>query len=317
MINSLFSPLIDFYDQQLLAAGVQQRLGLAAVGAPFCLGWTIAAQAGVTIEVLPLDAIHAVISGNKWFKLQYNLLFALQQGKTHLASCGGAHSNHLHALAWAGKTLGFSASAVVRGEEWANAETPTLRDVREWGMQLHCISRQQFRQWRDERWSGLQTAETLLLPEGGDNFLGVLGCIAMARLVPLQRYAQVHVACGTGCTWLGLRLGLPASVEVVGHSMLKGAWQRAELQARLASWSNGARPGPWRLEQQQKQRFAQTDNVLLDFMEAFTAETGVMLDPVYTGPLFWRLATLLQSGVVERGQRWLVIHSGGLQGRER
>src|SRR3954470_17138619 len=56
----------------------------------------------VAIDVLRLDLIHPVISGDKWFKLKYHLQEAVQQNKKGLLTFGGAWSNHLVAMALAG-----------------------------------------------------------------------------------------------------------------------------------------------------------------------------------------------------------------------
>lgn len=320
-MNPLFSSLLSSYETRLYEAGIPQRLGLGAPGnlptlAPVPLSWSVASRAGVDIDLLPLDQLHPVISGNKWFKLKYNLLVAAEQGRNRLASCGGAHSNHLHALAWAGQQLGWQTWAAVRGEELSGADNPTLVDLQHWGMALEFVSRQRFRYWREQGWGFFDDALTLNIPEGGDNYLGILGCMSLAALVP-PHYAQVHVACGTGCTFLGLRIGLPARVGVVGYSMLRGDWQQAAMRTRLAQWSFGAPPGAWSLAVDTRQRFGRTDAALLDFMAEFACETGVLLDPVYTGNVFWRMAQRLRAGEWALGTRLLVIHSGGLQGRRR
>lgn len=313
-MNPLFSSLISYYEARLAMTGISQRLGLAARCEPVALHWESAAQAGVAIDVLPLDRLHAVISGNKWFKLKYNLLLAQERGCTRLASCGGARSNHLHALAWAGRCLGISTWGAIRGEELSAADNATLRDLSAWGMSLQFVSRQHYREWRQRGWAFFDEADTFNIPEGGDNFLGVLGCVSLATMIDADVYSQVHVAGGTGCTFLGLRVGLPARVAVTGYSMLKGDWQQTAMASRIQAWCYGYRPGPWCWDVDASRRFAQTHPPLTTFMQHFTAETGLVLDPVYTGPLFMRLVRRLEQGGVRRGSRLLVVHSGGLQG---
>ena len=53
------------------------------------------------VDVLRLDELHPIVSGNKWFKLKYYLQQALQQNAVTIASFGGPYSNHLVALAFA------------------------------------------------------------------------------------------------------------------------------------------------------------------------------------------------------------------------
>src|SRR5690606_41266831 len=56
-------------------------------------------------------------SGNKWRKLKYNILEALNRGASAIISFGGAYSNHLYALATFGKKAGIKTIGLIRGEE--------------------------------------------------------------------------------------------------------------------------------------------------------------------------------------------------------
>ncbi len=95
----------------------------------------------IRLDFLRLDLIHPEISGNKWFKLKYNIEAALKQGAESILSFGGAYSNHLHALAYAGHVSGIKTIGILRGEEVKN---PTLDDCQAWGMALHFISRAEY-----------------------------------------------------------------------------------------------------------------------------------------------------------------------------
>jgi 1-aminocyclopropane-1-carboxylate deaminase/D-cysteine desulfhydrase-like pyridoxal-dependent ACC family enzyme len=55
----------------------------------------------IELSILRLDLLHPEISGNKWFKLKYNIEEAMHYGQNTLLSFGGAFSNHLHAMAFA------------------------------------------------------------------------------------------------------------------------------------------------------------------------------------------------------------------------
>ena len=48
------------------------------------------------------DLIHPFVSGNKFRKLKYNLLEAKKQNHRTLLTFGGAYSNHIAAVAFAG-----------------------------------------------------------------------------------------------------------------------------------------------------------------------------------------------------------------------
>lgn len=275
------------------------------------------ADCQVCVDVLQADQLHPVISGNKWFKLKYNLLQARNQHCAELLSFGGAWSNHLHALAYLGKLLGIPTRGVVRGDELTPDSSPMLQEARQYGMKLDFVSRQQFRVYRD-RHDDLLQAGRYLIPEGGDNVLGMLGAASLINQlsdngadVDISRYSHVVVAVGTGCTFAGLRLALPEHVSLIGVSALKGGWVEREMSGRMKSI--GGRN--WMLDMDHHAGgFARTDARLLSFVTNFSDNTGILLDPVYTGKAMLALRDLSVNGVVAPGSRVLFIHSGGLQG---
>jgi len=55
--------------------------------------------------------------------------------------------------------------------------------------------------------------------------------------------------------------------------------------------------------------------VLQTFWHDFEAETGILLDPVYSLKMFWGIAQLAAQGYWKPGTRLVAVHTGGLQGR--
>lgn len=98
----------------------------------------------VTVLLKRLDLTHPEISGNKWYKLKYNLLFAKENGYETLLSFGGAYSNHIHALAVAGKLFGFKTIGIIRGEEHLPLNS-TLQSASDNGMMIHYLDRKSYR----------------------------------------------------------------------------------------------------------------------------------------------------------------------------
>jgi 1-aminocyclopropane-1-carboxylate deaminase len=62
---------------------------------------------GIELYIKREDLLHPIISGNKFRKLKYNLLEAKRLGFKKLLTFGGAFSNHIVAVAGAGKEFGF------------------------------------------------------------------------------------------------------------------------------------------------------------------------------------------------------------------
>ena len=120
------------------------------------------------------------LCGNKWRKLQYNLIQAKQEGYTQLLTFGGAYSNHLAAVASAGRHFDFKTVGVVRGE---SVENPTLVRAQQDGMRLHFIDRTSYRSKTDPLFLKTlleQFGPAYILPEGGTNDAAYGGCRQLA-----------------------------------------------------------------------------------------------------------------------------------------
>ncbi len=130
------------------------------------------------IGVLRLDLIHPEISGNKWFKLKYNLAQAKKVNKSAIITFGGAFSNHIAATAIACKLEGLKSIGIIRGEE-TSATNPTLSFAKQNEMELLFVSRDEYSQKNDGGYMQrlrYMYPEAYIIPEGGDNLLGEKGC---------------------------------------------------------------------------------------------------------------------------------------------
>src|ERR1700733_3419040 len=109
---------------------------------------SILTRSKIELSLLRLDRIDSWISGNKYFKLKYNLAEALEQKHKTILTFGGAFSNHIVAVAAAGKMTGLQTIGIIRGEK-TELLNPSLSFAESCGMQLHFISRNDYRK-KDE-----------------------------------------------------------------------------------------------------------------------------------------------------------------------
>ncbi len=271
-------------------------------------------QHKVAVGVLRADLVDTELSGNKYFKLLPNLQAAREQGHHTLLSFGGPWSNHLHALAAAGRRFGFRTIGIVRGERDGEL-TDCLRDASNNGMQLHRVSRDEYRCKTDADWQHSligQFGPHYLIPEGGANLAGVLGC---QRLLPASHdYTHIMVACGTGTTLAGLATS--SRIPVTGIQVLKGDGYLQREVATLLQRYGLQESCNWQvLDDWHAGGYARTTPQLLDCMHRFEADTGVPLEPVYSAKLVQALAALVERDFFPTGARVLAVHGGGLQGR--
>jgi len=274
-------------------------------------------RAGVRLLIKRLDLVHPVISGNKWYKLKYNLITAREHGIDTLLSFGGAYSNHIHALAGVGAEYGFNTIGVIRGEQH-NPLNPTLQFAADRGMRLSYLNRADYRRKGSAAMIERLKAEFgdfYLIPEGGTNALAVKGCAEIIADID-QPFDVIACACGTAGTLSGLIVGLQGDRHALGLAVLKGAgFLRDEVKDLLAA-SGSPQPDNWRIELDYHfGGYAKTRPELLDFIRRFEAAHAIPLEPVYTGKLMFGLYNLLAAGRFQSGQTVLALHSGGLQAR--
>jgi 1-aminocyclopropane-1-carboxylate deaminase len=270
-------------------------------------------RAGVRLLVKRLDLTHPDISGNKWYKLKYNLRAAREQGHDTLLSFGGPWSNHIHALAAAGHEHGFRTIGVIRGDE-PRALTPTLQFARDNGMMLRYLNRSDYRRKRSpeivERLQD-ELGAFYLIPEGGSNASAVQGCAEIVSQID-QPFDVLACACGTGGTLAGLVTGLNGSRRALGVAVLKGAgFLYDDIQALLsADYDNWCINLDYHFG-----GYAKTTPELIEFMHCFEQRHAIPLEQVYTAKLFHALLDLAAKGEFARGTTVMALHSGGLQGR--
>ncbi len=276
------------------------------------------AEKQLSVFVIRTDLAHAHISGNKWYKLKYNLRAAQHQGTTRIISFGGAYSNHIHALAYSARAFGVASIGVIRGEE---VDNPTLADARNWGMQLHFVDRVGYRQRYSPSWLAALQREIgsgFIIPEGGSNALAVQG---VAELVPdicdqIPSLDYLLCACGTGGTLAGLISAAPDSVKVEGYPVLKGAeFLYTDIQVLLDSAGADVRC-EWALDQDAHYGgYGKINAEHRAKWQALEQECQIPLDPVYTSKMLRRFIEKVYQNAYPAGATIALIHTGGLQGR--
>jgi 1-aminocyclopropane-1-carboxylate deaminase len=280
---------------------------------------------GIACDILRLDLIHKKVSGNKWFKLKYNLQKAKELGKSTVVTMGGAFSNHIVATAAACKALGFKSIGIIRGESVMN---DTLCNAAANGMQFYFINRHAYSVLRDEK--ALEEysrnfGDVYIIPEGGNNKEGMSGC---AEIIPPEfNHHYIFCACGTGATYAGIVSTARIHQVITGISVLKG---ENKLPRNVMDFHALRENGLFIcgnevlaeavitkhniLNAYSFSGYAKCDEPLLRFKSAFEWEHGIVLDHVYNVKLFYAVNDLLKKGKIALQKKILIVHSGGLQG---
>lgn len=273
----------------------------------------------IGMDVLRLDKLHPVVSGNKWFKLKDHLRAAVQQSSQHVITFGGGWSNHIVAAAYAAQQAGLRVTGFIRGERPARLSY-TLLDAAAYGMQLEFMSRQEyaakdtpaFLEQLATRYPG-----AYIIPEGGAGTLGIKGSEDILRTVDTSGYSHILCAIGTGTMYRGLANAAAPGQIIIGVPVLKGVEDIAAIDpSAIRREGPVLRVSPLRriLPGYHFGGYARYTPELLDFMNRWYRLTGIPSDFVYTGKLFYAAFDSVRLHLFPPGSNLLLIHSGGLQG---
>ena len=267
---------------------------------------------GISLVIKREDLIHPFVSGNKFRKLKYNLLQAKAENQSTLLTFGGAYSNHIAAVAYAGKENGFQTIGIIRGDELGDKieSNPTLKFAQECGMQFEFVSRETYRLKREATFLEQlqqQYGAFYLIPEGGTNAFAIQGC---EEILTPEDASFDFVACsiGTGGTISGLINSVLPHQKVLGFPALKGDFLQDEIR-------NFVRQDNWELiTDYHFGGYGKVTNELIDWINQFYEQTQIPLDPVYTGKMVFGIVDLITKNYFPENAKILLIHTGGLQG---
>lgn len=266
----------------------------------------------ISLSIKREDLIHPFVSGNKLRKLKYNLLQAKKENQTTLLTFGGAYSNHIAALAYAGKEQGFHTIGVIRGEELGSkiTENPTLLFAQNCGMQLEFVSRETYRLKTED--SFIETLRQkygafYLVPEGGTNILAIKGCEEILTDADAL-FDYICCAVGTGGTISGIINSMLPHQKVLGFPALKGDFLKDEIR-------NFAQQEHWELMTDYHfGGYGKVNSELIAFINTFFAKTQIPLDPIYTGKMVFGVIDLIEKNYFPENSKILLLHTGGIQG---
>ncbi len=259
------------------------------------------------LYILREDLHHIFVSGNKWRKLKYHIQHIQNKHFHTVVTFGGAFSNHLVATACAGAMYGFKTVGIVRGEPVQNM---VLFLCKQFGMALHFVSRTAYKDKYlcFEQYTQQKTGY-YFIDEGGADEIGIQGCTEIWQEIP--PYADhIFCACGTGTTLAGLVKGKPhthAHTHIHGVPVLNAFESIENTASKYGSeyhfhteYTLGG--------------YAKTNRDYLNALTLFAQHTGILLDPIYTGKVWYAIQDLAKKQYFAQDSNLLLIHTGGLTG---
>ena len=265
----------------------------------------------VRLFIKRIDKVHSFVSGNKWFKLKYNLLEAEKLGLNALLTFGGAYSNHIAATAFAAQEKGLKSIGIIRGEEHLPLN-PTLHFAIENGMKLYYVSRSYYKDKASADFLvklKVKFGDFYLIPEGGTNQLAIQGATEILDTNDTQDY--ICCAVGTGGTIAGIVNASNDKQTVIGFPAIKGFEQ---LEKDVDNWTNTANYKF--INDYVGNGYAKINMDLVAFINEFNVLHSIPLDAIYTGKMMMGILDLIAKDYFPKGSSILAIQTGGLQGNK-
>ena len=276
---------------------------------------------GISVYIKRDDLIDPEISGNKWRKLKYNIALCVSKKKDGILTFGGAYSNHLVATAAACKMGSLRSIGFARGDELNSESNSTLKRCGELGMELVFVSREEYAMRNDKAYHetvGADYPSMQLVPEGGANYYGMIGCQEILSEIDLS-FDHIFLAQGTTTTSCGILFGtnenqqvhvVPAlkgfdSISEMNTLFLKATIDKemiADLMKRVVVHGDAHFGG-----------YAKYTPELIEFIRSFYREHEIQLDPIYTGKAMFEMMKQLDLPKFDNS-KVLFVHTGGLQG---
>jgi 1-aminocyclopropane-1-carboxylate deaminase len=270
----------------------------------------LVSEQNLKLFILRLDELNPEMSGNKLFKLHYNIAEMKKQGKSTLLSFGGTFSNHIAATAAAGKIHNINTIGIIRGDEVINH---TLETAKENGMKLDFVSRDDYRRKGSDDFIKMlhdKWGDFYLVPEGGANELGVKGCEEIMQHITIN-FNYVCCAVGTGTTLAGVANSLQTNQKAIGFMALKGA---DNITNEIRKYNTNNRFSI--VSDYHFGGYAKINKQLSDFVDTFYKEHNIMLDYVYTAKMMYGIFDLIAKKRFGANSTLVAIHTGGLQGNK-
>jgi 1-aminocyclopropane-1-carboxylate deaminase len=257
------------------------------------------------------DLIHQEISGNKFWKLLYNIENYLKQNphKPQIITFGGAFSNHIFAVSALGKNLNINTLGIIRGEELVKTwqENPTLKLANKSGMNFRFLNRTDYRnKERITKTLQIEFPDALILPEGGTNELAVESIQFMLN-DETKEFDYLCCAVGTGGTLAGISKFAEPHQKVLGFTAVKDSSLNDKI-LELGGQKN------FDLIDSSENGYGKFSDKNIQFINEFYEKYKIPLEPIYTSKMFSKIFQLIQVDFFPKDSKILAFHTGGLQG---
>lgn len=281
---------------------------------------------GVNLFVKRDDLYPISGGGNKGRKAEYILAKCIADDCNAVVTCGSAQSNHVRATAIRCKELGIACTIVIHAPKTNNIQG-NLKLLYMLGVKVVYCDMADVAKVMDGEMEeyAKQGLKPFYIWGGGHCLEGTKAfydAAFEAHTQAKQHFDFVFHASGTGATQAGLHVGFkkinlatqvigisvarqnPRGTEAINHSALELVNENGldvQLSKNIIFDDEFISGG-----------YEKTNPEQLSVIKAVAEQTGIILDPTYSGKAWYGMQQYIKSGRVKSGSNVLFWHTGGL-----
>lgn len=271
------------------------------------------------------------LSGNKIRKLEYLLYQAKKEKADYIFTCGGEQSNHARATAIAALKVGIKTKLFLWGED-SRLSDGNLFLNKMTGAEILYLNKKNYNyvnsiMQEESELLSKKGKHVFVIPEGGSTTTGIKGYISwvdeLSKQMELKNLDGILLAAGTGGTAAGILTGLALHNLNIIVYVVNVLYPEDIIRRKILQLAEGVN-----LEYKlnlvfnthnlhilggySKEGYKNINKDKLELIQKFFRETGILLDPAYTGKGFCGF----YENFIQKNKKTkiLFLHTGGLFG---
>ncbi len=277
------------------------------------------------------DLTGVELSGNKVRKLEYLIYQAKKEKSDYIFTTGGDQSNHARATVIAAAKYGMKSKLFLWGKDSGNADGNLFID-KFLGAEISFLSKNSFENvnqimFEERAKLTKQSKKVFVIPEGGSTTLGIWGYInfieELKTQIEIKKLQGIFAASGSGGTAAGLLVGtalLNLNLKIFAVNVL---YSKEKIKKRIIDLAEGCVLDyklPCKIREDNleivdgysTEGYKNINDNKLTLIKRFASESGIILDPAYTGKAFvGYYENILKR---DKGKKILFLHTGGIFG---
>lgn len=277
------------------------------------------------------DLTGAELSGNKVRKLEYLFAEALKEKADCIITCGGIQSNHARATTIAACKAGLKTKLFLWGSESSVPDGNHFLNIM-YGADIIYLTKKEYDNVNEimqveKKSLSKKKKNAYIIPEGGSTTKGILGYFnfvnELKKQIDIDELNGIVLACGSGGTAAGILAGISYHKSDFNVYAINVLYEEHELRKKILNLTQAAilqfnlncrlrNENLIILDGYSREGYKNINKEKLKLIRNFARETGILLDPAYTGKAFRAYHDkFLMKG---KGLKNIFLHTGGIFG---